>query len=314
MRTAFLVFNPHAGRFPSRILTERAAEVLTSYGWDIHLKQTSGGPEITDLARLATSENLDAFFIAGGDGSVNLAVAGLLWSETALGVLPAGTTNVWAKELGLPGLTYARWKALEESAQLLAKGQTRWVDAGACNQKPFLLWAGVGLDGFIVNRLEPRSRWEKHFSVVSYSTRAVRHVGFWNGMELEAVADDVQISGHYLMAVVSNIHLYAGGIAEISPNACLDDGEMDLWLFAGETVRETIQHAWNLFSGRHLQSDAARCLPFQRLQLCSNQSMYIQLDGEPMDGGTEVNIEVRPKALKILVPKNTPQALFREDI
>lgn len=312
MRTAYLVFNPHAGRFPSRMLTERAAEVLTDHGWQIRLEQTSGGPQVTQLARQAAAENTDAFFVAGGDGSVNLAVTGLVGSSTALGVLPAGTTNVWAKELGLPGLTYTRWMALEESARRLANGDSRPVDVGLCNQQPFLLWAGIGLDGFIVHRLEPRSRWEKHFSVASYATRAVRHAGFWSGMDLQAVADGERVSGRYLMAVVSNIHLYAGGFAEISPAACLDDGLMDLWLFAGETVFETAQHAWNLFSGRHLQSEQARRIPFQRLQLRSEQEMYLQMDGEPCEGGAEIDIEVLPKALKILVPEAAPRALFTE--
>ena len=313
MRKAYLVFNPHAGRFPSRLLTERAAEVLASYHWDIRLAQTSGGIEVTQLARQAADENMDAFFIAGGDGSVNLAVAGLMGSETALGVLPAGTTNVWAKEIGLPGLTYTRWKALEESAHHLAKGAFHQVDLGMCNQKPFLLWSGIGLDGFIVHRLEPRRRWEKHFSVVSYGARAVRHAGFWSGMELEAIADDEQISGRYLMAVVSNIHLYAGGMAEISPYALLDDGVMDLWLFEGETVWETIQHAWNLFSGQHLETSQARCIPFRKLQLCSDRPMYVQLDGEPADEDPVVNIEVLPQALKILAPEKAPRALFMEN-
>ncbi len=312
MRTAYLVFNPHAGRFPSRMLTERAAEVLTNHGWEIRLEQTTGGIEITRLARQAVSERVDAFFVAGGDGSVNLSVAGLVGSETVLGVLPAGTSNVWAQELGLPGLTWTRWMALEESARLLAKGDVHQVDVGFCNQRPFLLWAGIGLDGFIVHRLEPRSRWEKHFSVASYATRAVRHAGFWSGLNLEAVADHVQVSGHYLLAVVSNIHLYAGGLAEISPQAYLDDGRMDLWLFAGETVFETVQHAWNLFSGRHLQSDQARCIAFQSLKLLSDQPMEIQLDGEPVTGDHEVEINVRPKALKILAPVDAPRALFLE--
>lgn len=312
MSTAYLVFNPHAGRFPSRMLTERAAEVLKDHGWKIKLLQTSGGPEITALARQAVAEGADAFFVAGGDGSVNLAAAGLAGSTTALGVLPAGTTNVWAQELGLPGLTWTRWMALEESARLLATGQFRSVDIGFCNEHPFLLWSGVGLDGFIVHRLEPRSRWEKHFSVASYATRAVRHAGFWSGLNLQAIADDVQVSGHYLLAVISNIHLYAGGLAEISPQARLDDGFMDLWLFAGETVFETVQHAWNIFSGRHLQSDQARCISFQNLKLYSDQAMEIQLDGEPLIGDREVNIRVQPKGLKVIVPADVSRTLFSE--
>ncbi len=312
MRKAYLVFNPHAGRFPSRMLSERAAEVLCEKDWDIRLIQTNGGIEITQLARQSVSESADAFFVAGGDGSVNLSVAGLVGSNTALGVLPAGTTNVWAKELGLPGLSYTRWTALEESAHRLAKGAFCQVDIGLCNQNPFLLWSGIGLDGFIVHRLEPRHRWEKHFSVVSYGARAVRHAGFWSGMDLQAFVDDKQVSGRYLMAVVSNIHLYAGGLAEISPYASLNDGIMDLWLFKGETVLETIQQAWNLFSGRHLRSDQARCIPFQKLQLCSDQSMFVQLDGEPMDGGRKIKIEVCPRKLKIILPEEAPQALFTD--
>ncbi|HBY06855.1 MAG TPA: hypothetical protein DEH22_03385 [Chloroflexi bacterium] len=313
MRTAYLVFNPHAGRFPSRILTERAAAVLSQHGWQIRLEQTTGGLEITRLARQAVTEQAAALFVAGGDGSVNLAVAGLLGSNTALGVLPAGTSNVWAQELGLPGLSYTRLMALEESAAQLANAPIQQVDVGFCDERPFLMWAGVGLDGFIVHRLEPRSRWEKHFAVVSYAARAVRQVGFWSGMDLQAIADQQQVSGRYLMAVVSNIHLYAGGMAEISPQACLDDGVMDLWLFAGETVLETVQQAWDLFSGQHLQSDRARCIPFKNLQLISDQPMYIQLDGEPAQGTTQVNIEVHPKVLKILVPENAPRVLFAEE-
>ena len=245
------------------MLTERAAAVLSEHNWDVRLIQTCGGPEITDIAIDAVNENRDAVFIAGGDGSVNLSVAGLAGSETALGVLPAGTTNVWAQELGLPGLTYTRWMALEESARRLVRGTLHKVDVGYCNERPFLMWSGVGLDGFIVHRLEPRSRWEKHFSVVSYGARAVRYASLWSGLNLHAVVDDKQISGRYIMAVISNIHLYAGGMAEISPQARLDDGIMDLWLFAGETVFETVQHAWNLFSGRHLNSDQVRCIPFR---------------------------------------------------
>jgi YegS/Rv2252/BmrU family lipid kinase len=313
VKTAYLIFNPYAGRFPSRILTERAAAIFTEQNWDIQLKQSSGGPAITDLAIDAVKNNQDAVFVAGGDGSVNLAIAGLLGSDTALGVLPAGTTNVWAQELGLPRLGYTRWMALEESARQLVKGKTKKVDIGFCNGHPFLMWCGVGLDGFIVHRIEPRSNWEKHFSIVSYGARAVQYASLWKGVDLRAVVDDKHISGRYLLAVISNIHLYAGGIAKISPEARLDDGVMDLWLFEGQSVLDTIQHAWNLFSGRHLYSDQANCIQFRTLRLFSDQTLEIQIDGEPMAGTKDVIIEIHHKALKILVPSEAPGTLFTEE-
>jgi len=312
MAKAPLVYNPAAGRFPSRMLTERAAEVLRKQGWEIHLKQTYGGSHITELAKKAADQKMDAFLIAGGDGSINYAVAGLVGSETPLGVLPAGTANVWSQELGLHGLTWTRLMALEESARRLADASVNNVDIGLCNGNPFLLWAGVGLDAFIVNRIEPRSRWEKHFAVAHYASIAMQQASFWSGIQLDVSVDNREISGHYILGVASNIHLYAGGLAEISPYACLDDGKMDLWLFAGETLFETLRHAWDLWSGRHLNSDQVQCIPFRKLSLSSDSPMYIQIDGEPIGSNVNVCIEVQPKALKVLVPKNASRALFRE--
>jgi diacylglycerol kinase family enzyme len=122
------------------MLTERAADVLCNQGWEIILKETIGGEHITELANEAVERSMKAFFIAGGDGSINYAVKGLVNTSTPLGVLPAGTANVWSQELGLPGLTWTRLMALEESAHQLGNAITQEVDVGFCNDNPFLLW------------------------------------------------------------------------------------------------------------------------------------------------------------------------------
>lgn len=310
MPKAYLVFNPAAGRFPSRMLTERAADVFRRHGWELYLHQTEGGEHITRLAIEAVNHSMDAFFLAGGDGSINYAVAGLANSRTPLGVLPAGTANVWSKELGLPGLTWTRLMALEESAHQLAHAEVRKVDVGFCNTTPFLMWAGVGLDAFIVHRIEPRSRWEKHFAIAHYASVAMQQASYWGGVNLRVIIDGNEITGRYILGVVSNIHLYAGGFAEISPHARFDDGEMDLWLFAGETLMETLHHAWNLWSGRHLFSDQVQCIKFQQLTLSSESNLFVQVDGEPIENDGDVTISVQPLALRVLVPSNAPSTIF----
>ena len=310
MPRAYLSYNPVAGRFPSLMLVERAAEHLRAQGWKIHIEQTLDGEHITQLARQAAREGVDAFFVVGGDGSLNQAIGGLIGSQTALGVLPAGTANVWAQELGLTSLNWTRRMALEESAQRLSRAQPRLVDIGLCNKHPFLLWAGVGLDAFIVHRIEPRSRWEKHFAVAQYTASAIWNAGFWRGMNLRVDVDNRTIRGHFLLGVVNNIHLYAGGLAQLSPDVRLDDGLMDLWLFKGETLGDTVQIAWELLSGNHLQSDQVERIPFQSLRLDSDSPMYMQVDGEPLETKNGVEIEVRPQALWVLVPEQTPQPLF----
>jgi len=310
MRTAIIAYNPTAGRYPSRLLVERAASALEAQGWHTHLVKTLDGDHITRIARQAAQEGLDGFFVAGGDGSLNRAVCGLVGSETALGVLPAGTANVWAQELGLPGLSWTRWMALEESARRLAKAAVRKVDIGVCNQRPFLLWAGVGLDAFVVHRIEPRRRWEKHFAVMQYAASTIWQASIWQGMNLAVEVDGHQTSGHFLLGILSNIHLYAGGFAELSPYACLDDGVMDLWLFEGETLGDTVQCAWDLLAGRHIQSDRVHHFPCRHLVIKSDSKLYLQADGEPLQEDSPVEFEVKPQALRVLVPEVTRHPLF----
>jgi len=295
------------------MLTERAADILRANGWQIHLETTHGGPHITDLAREAVSQKMDAFFSSGGDGSVNHAINGLVGSDTALGVLPAGTANVWAKEIGLPDLTWTRLNALEESAILMADPEIRYADVGLCDGRSFLLWNGVGLDAYIVHHIEPRSRWEKHFSVAQYATSALLQATTFGGIDLHIDADGENFSGHYLLAVVSNIHRYAGGLAEISPSACIDDNEMDLWLFAGDTLLEAVTHAYELWAGRHLESDQARCVPFRKATISSESLLYVQVDGEPVEARNDVNISIQPRALRVLIPPGASQSLFSQN-
>ncbi|OGO60365.1 MAG: hypothetical protein A2032_02805 [Chloroflexi bacterium RBG_19FT_COMBO_49_13] len=263
---------------------------------------------------MAANAGKEALFVVGGDGTINLAVRGLAGTSTALAVLPGGTANVLAQELGLPGLTWTRWMALEESARRLVAAPIREVDIGICGDIPFLMWAGVGLDAFAIHHIEPRARAEKLFANVAYAASTAWHAGFWHGMNLKITADHLHISGHYLLAVMSNIHLYAGGLAQISPFAKLDDGSIDLWLFEGDTLGDTIEQLWDLFAGRHVDSGKVRCIPFHHLMLESDTPLFVQVDAEPIPyHERSIDIKVIPKGLRLLVPEETPRELFASE-
>jgi diacylglycerol kinase (ATP) len=313
MRRACLVYNPTAGRYPSSLLAERAAGLLRERGWEIAIEQSHSGRHITQLSRRAAENELDAFFIMGGDGSINLAAAGLIYSNTALGVLPAGTSNVWAQELGLASLARSRRACVEDSALRQSGATVRKVDVGLCNDQPFLLWAGVGLDAFVVHRLEPRSRWEKYLSIPSYALKAAWSASLWHGMNLGVEVDGTSIRGHYLMGVVSNVRRYAGGLTILSPQAHLDDGMMDLWLFKGENMADTVQIALELVAGLHLRSDQAQHISFSQLHLESDSPMFIQIDGEPYNSKGGVTIQIATAALPVLIPQHTSNPLFSTD-
>ncbi len=309
-----LLYNPMAGRFPSQTLVERAAKILETNGWDIRILKTEGGAHLTKLAKKAASSGVDVVFVAGGDGSVHQATVGLIGSETALSVLPAGTANVWAQELGLPSLSWTNWTALETSVKKLLNGSIRTMDVGLCQGIPFLLWAGAGFDAFVVHHLEPRSRWQKQFAVPQYAASVAWYARTFAGMDLNIWVDGEKITGTYLVALVTNIHLYAGGMAEISPKARIDDGSMDLWLFAGDSLMETLQHLYDLASGQHLDSEKARRFPCRNIKIKSKTDLYLQLDGEPAPPSKKVTIQIHPKSLRVLVPRDLPKPLFSQEL
>jgi YegS/Rv2252/BmrU family lipid kinase len=308
-----MVYNPYAGRYPSWLLSERAANLLRQNGWEIDMKESHEASDITLLAKEAAEQGLEAYFVVGGDGTINLAARGLVGSETALGILPGGTANVFAQELGLPGLSWTRIMALEESAKILAHADARLVDLGWCGKTPFLLWAGIGLDAFVIHRIEPRPRWEKNFAAIGYAATAIWHAATWRGINMCLIADGKQVEGHYLMGLVSNVHLYAGGIAELSNEARLDDGLLDLWLFEGDTIGDVVQCAWDLLGERNTETGRVWKIPFRSLVIETEANMFLQVDGEPVQyEGKRVELIVQKKALKILVPSNPPWQLFVE--
>jgi YegS/Rv2252/BmrU family lipid kinase len=314
MRKALLVYNPAAGRLSVRPFIGGVIRVLNDRDWRVEVAESVNGRHTTQLTRMAAQEKFHAVFAIGGDGTAGQAASGLIGSQTALGVLPAGTANVWAHELGMTAFTWPRWRVLHENARLLAESHTCAVDVGLCNGQPFLMWAGIGLDALTVHKLEPRKRFEKYLSVPQYFATTVWNATLWHGMNLRVWADDKQVEGHYLLAVASNIRHYLGGMAEISPKAYLDDGKMDLWLLSGSTLADAFRHFFDMQTGRHVTSDQARCITFRKVIIESETPFSIQMDGEPMLGAQQAMLRVRPRALKVLMPPQSLALLSRPPV
>jgi diacylglycerol kinase (ATP) len=306
MADALLIYNPAAGRISVRPYIGGVIRVLNDHGWRVEVAESVNGRHTTQLARMAAQENFRAVFAIGGDGTAGQAASGLLDSQTALGILPAGTTNVWAREMGIRAFVWPHIRALRQNTRLLVEASPCAVDVGVCNGQPFLLWAGIGLDAMTVKKLDPRKRFEKYLNIPEYFAASVWNATIWHGMNLHVTADDKQVKGHYLLAIVSNIRHY-GGTLQISPTAYLDDGKMDLWLFSGSTLADAFRHFFDIQSGRHLSSDLARRIPFRQAHITSETPFPIQIDGEPLLGSQQVVLEVRPRKLNILMP---PQASY----
>jgi diacylglycerol kinase (ATP) len=313
MRKGLLLYNPAAGRVSVQPYVRGIMRPLHAAGWQVEIAETLSGSHATLVARQAAAEKFDAVFAIGGDGTVGQVANGLIHSDTALGVLPAGTMNVWAMELGQRTFEWPfATGALRENARLLAEAPVHCVDVGLCNDHAFLLWAGIGLDAMIIHQLEPRPRAQKYVSVPQYVAATFWNAAIWHGMDLRVWADDQRVDGHFLLAVATNIRRYVGGLAVLSPNAYLDDGEMDLWLFSGSTLADAFRTYFEVLAGSHVNSDQARRLPFHSARVESDTAFSIHMDGDPMLGSQQVEIKIHKQALRVLVP---PKALklFKEE-
>jgi YegS/Rv2252/BmrU family lipid kinase len=302
MRSAVVVYNPSAGRFSVRPFIKPVVRELEAAGWQAEAVETQSGEHTIALARQAAAESKDAVFAVGGDGTIGNVINGLVGSETALGVLPAGTANVWSHELGLKPFSWTRPWALRRNALLLAEAPCHRVDVGACNGVSFMLWAGIGLDALAIQSLEPRIRLDKFFAAPEYAATAIWNAAQWSGLNLHIWTDEHEVEGRFILAVGTNIRHYMGGLSNLSPDAYINDGLLDLWLFSGSNLGDALRHAYELWRGTHVNSEVARRIPFRRLRVEADAPYWIQTDGEARGSAQVAEIHVQPQALKLLMP------------
>ncbi len=302
MRSAVVIYNPAAGKFSVKPFIKSVARELESAGWQVDEAETQSGAHTVELAKQASAGKKDAVFAVGGDGTIGNVINGLVGTETALGVLPAGTANVWSIELGLRPFTWLHPWALRNNASLLANAPCYAVDVGVCNQVSFMMWAGIGLDAMTIHAIEPRLRLEKFFAMPEYTARTIWQALQWSGIRLRLWADDQEVEGKFLLAVATNIRHYMGGLSNLSPDAYLDDGLLDLWLFSGSNLGDALRHAYNLWRGKHFNSSAVRRIRFTTLRVEADAPYWMQTDGEPRGSAQITEIKVCPRALKMLMP------------
>ncbi len=309
MGNAWLLYNPAAGRFPAGWLLSRAVQVLTDAGWEIQVHEVQPGQDLAHLAQEAVRYGCQAVFVAGGDGTVGTVAAALSGTDVALGVLPSGTANVWAKEIGLERLDWIHLFALERAADRLARGRVHKVDMGKANGREFLLWAGIGLDAEIVNSIEPRERWAKALGSVQYGLQALWNSIGWEGLDLRVTAEGRVWEGRYLVAIASNIRTYAGGLIELSPEARFDDGKLDFWLIGGRSLKDSVTRVVQVLLGAH--AEAPGVVHFQSNQAVfeAGSEIQIHLDGEPQLLASPLEFHTLRKSLNVLLPEPEPETL-----
>jgi diacylglycerol kinase family enzyme len=214
-------------------------------------------------------------------------------TSTALGVVPLGTGNVWARELGLP------MQPDSAIARQLASPAHR-VDVGIANGRPFLVLASAGLDARIVQIVEGDVG-SKALGQIAYPLASFALAAGIRGTQAQIWLDDEPpVTLPLLAGIVTNCRLY-GGLVPLVPKARIDDGLLDVVLFAGGGPVEATTHAVRVLAGWHHPDPSLIMRPARRLRIeaLGGSSIPTQSDGDPL-GTTPLEVQVSPGALLAL--------------
>jgi YegS/Rv2252/BmrU family lipid kinase len=306
-----LIYNPRSGTHDVQAHLPPALQVFRERGWQVDVQATQRAGDVQRLATEAVRNRCDVVLAAGGDGSLNEAANALAHSDVALAALPSGTANVWARQIGMPTPAPLYTTQLADAARSICGGLIRPIDLGRTNERYFLLWSGAGLDAYVTSKIEPRPPWVKRWGAAGYGLRALWHALYYRGTPMTIEIDD-QPPRHdrAVMVLISNIQLYAG-IVRPSPEAHIDDGLLDVCIFKGTGFAYTARHFISIALGLSAQNPQLINLRGRRIRVEAKQPTAVHVDAEPI-GVTPIDVQVVPRALRVIVPQHAPVALFSD--
>ena len=290
MTDIVVILNPTAGNLETvRDCQDRVESIVGR----MPIRITSHAGEAEVLARRAVEEGFGRVVAAGGDGTVNQIANGIAGSTAALGILPMGTVNVFAMELGLPA-------NLERCWEIIRSGNVRWVDLPSANGKYFVQLGGIGLDAQAVK--ETTVAFKRSLGPLSYLISAA-HIAARQPPQLFIESEDAHVrEGSFVL--VGNGRLY-GGPFPFFKQAAIDDGLLDVVVFKRLGILEIIKYLHDVVFSSDIRVPEVEYFQTRDLRVSSDQDVPMELDGE-LAGKCPVDFRMHEKALAVLTSPPTP--------
>jgi len=352
-RTADLVINPREGRNVEKLLNILAVLAAGGYKTRIALKEYGGHSQ--ELARRAAEDGADLVIAYGGDGTLNQVVNGVMnaGGTSTVGVLPGGTANLWATEIGVPtdDPVKAALTLLDSEARRVDVGHVaieeislpEIIQGGKARQRRkqkkvvprshFLLMAGLGLDARIMQGVSKPLKYKIKQLAVGLS--AAKELPSYRPFPLEIRGADHNVlwHGEAIQVIIGNTRLYAD-ILHMTPEAYIDDGKLDVCIITSGDFVGTVQQIFSLLLRHQPDNVTAEYFRDSRLFLKVPAHVGLQFDGSAVDltdflrkaqkkalesapGFEEITVcysfEALPRALRVAVPYSYDDALFEEN-
>jgi len=299
------IVNPKSGATSSKLLGRRFQKYLLKKGFYVKVSLTTSLENARELSSKASIDYDCALVVAvGGDGTVREVAHGLEGSNKPLLIVPQGTENLLANELGFDERLRTITRAFEAE-------YVRHLDLGRANGKCFTTIAGFGFDGQVVNRVsEQRKGNIDHFDYFWPMWRTFWNYKF-NPMKVEL--DGEEIFNGPCLVFVGNISRYAVGL-QILRYAEYGDGLLDVCIYKCASKVRLAKHSVMTVIKQHAKSSDVIYRQGKRIKVSSiTKSILTEIDGDP-GPALPVHIEVIPQAVNCIVPKNAKPAGIRTRI
>jgi len=288
------IYNPHSGGGGYRRDMPLIFAALRGLGYTVEELRTEEPGDASRLAREAVAAGFDVVAACGGDGTVNETINGLACSDTPLAIIPTGTVNVLAMELGIP---------LEppDAVRLLGPGagNITWIDLGLAGDRYFGLMAGVGMDAAVVASMHPSMK-----KALKEAAFAVQGLGTYLTHEdplFRVTTDERTVEGYF--AVFGNSSNY-GGAFGITPLADMRDGLLDVCVLKDKSLVSTVWYWVTALINAHITHPKVEYFRTERAFIEAveeGKEVLVQTDGE-VAGRLPMECRVMPRALRVVVP------------
>jgi YegS/Rv2252/BmrU family lipid kinase len=286
-----LIINPKAGA-SSRNQVDLLGWTARFAGHTLTVEAPQNAEDAVEVALRGAAEGYDRILAAGGDGTINRVVSALAETEVPLGIIPLGTVNVLARELGIP---LDPVKAL----QVALGDRTRRLDLGTANGQYFTLMAGMGFDAKVVAEIVPRLK--ELFGSLAYVTAGLQTLARYKPSQFYLTFNDRTIRVPAWLLVVGNASYYTYQLS-IASGARMDDGLLDIIVFGEQNALDRLSQIGAVFIGQHARHPNIRFFQAPALSVSAEPSVRLQLDGDTV-GSSPVEIGVRHQALCVMVPE-----------
>jgi diacylglycerol kinase (ATP) len=295
LRSARLVINPTAGAFGPHIGSpEELIARLRAHGLQVEVLVKTSGREVHQWVHEAVDQHEELVIAAGGDGTIEDVGLSLVGSRTTLGIIPTGSMNNLARELGIP-------LDIEQACALLAAGPTRQIDVGRiravgyAKRTYFMETAGLGLTiALPAGQNVRKGRWGK-------LPEEFRRLFDLTSLPIEIELDDGEkVETKVKLVTISNAPLYALNNL-IAPDAKMDDGLLDLAVYDGLSDLEVAQYFLSTANGERVINPRVRFYRARRVHIRSNLQMPTTSDKSELPAQAAVDFEVMPRAISVIV-------------